>query len=242
MRYELRRLMYNKKYFYMSLILCINTIDTLMRNIIEGTYSTAPFSKWSYSDFIGVTTPFLLIILIFLCITVFDEKEEAMKRIIFATPFSKRKYYFLKASSIGVVFLITALIPIVISFVYYIKLFDYYDFGEFIKPILLFLLPPFIFILGLSMALGKINVKLLYIMVPMIYFTCGLNLGFPVWMDLCGNNFILEYGLYLSVESFSGGNIPYDIPSSFIYSRLVFAVLGVALFLMASRNNKTQVI
>lgn len=229
--------MFNKKYFYMLLILCLITSDTLMRNIIRGVYGTAPFSRWSYSEFIAVTTPFLLIILIFLCISIFNERENTVKKIIFSTAFPQRKYYFLKAFSIGFVFIITALIPIIISFIYYKVMFGYTQFTRFIYPIILFLLPPFIFVLGLSMFLGKINVKLLYFLMPILFFTCVFNFMFPVWVDLCGNNFILDHGLSLS---FSDGVMPYDITTNMIYSRLIFVFIGIILLLYSAIKSDTM--
>ncbi|WP_026894687.1 hypothetical protein [Clostridiisalibacter paucivorans] len=236
LKYEIRRIMYNKKYFYMILILSLLTIDILMRLIISGTYNTAPFSRWSYSEFIALITPLLLVILVLLCISVFDEREMAVRKVISATLFSQIEYYFLKGISIGLVFILTALIPIIMSFIYYGVLFNYYDFTVFIKPILLFLLPPFIFVLGIAMVMGKINVKLLYFMIPVIYFSCAMNFGFPIWIDICGNNFISSHGLYLQVNFFNNGEIPYNMPLNFIYSRIILIISGIGLFLFAAKK------
>jgi hypothetical protein len=203
-----------------------------MRNIIRGTYNTAPFSKWSYSEFIAVTNPFLLIIVILLCISVFSEKEVSVKRIVYAAPISQGKYYSLKALSITVVFMITAAIPIIMSFIYYSILFDYHGYAAFINPIILFLFPPFIFILGLSMVLGKINVKLLYVLLPIIFLGCSFNFLFPVWIDLCGNNFLFMYGHEVS-GTIVNGWIPYALTSNFIYSRLLFMLMGIVFFIGA---------
>lgn len=239
LKYELYRLILTKKYFYMALLLTIWTIDILMRLVIDGFSSTAPFSEWSYTLFITLFAPILLVILILLCTSIFSEKEETVRNIIYSTPLSETKYYIMKGSAVALVFIITAAIPIIISFVYYAFLFEYTEYLNFILPILLFLIPSSIFIFGLSIALGKINVKLLYVLIPLTFVLGIINLRIlPVWLDVFGNDYLEECAI-----DFYNSNmeiIPYNIPSDFIYSRLIFAALGILLFLFACKHNSDQ--
>ena len=159
LKYEMHRLILTKKYFYMILLLALWTIDVLMRLVINGFSSTAPFSQWSYTLFINLFAPILLVILILLCTSIFSEKEESVRNIIYSTPLSETKYYIMKGSAVALVFHHYCCIPIIISFVYYAFLFEYTEYLNFILPIVLFLIPTSIFIFGLSIALGKINSK-----------------------------------------------------------------------------------
>ena len=236
LKYEIYRIMLTKKYFYMILLLALWSIDVLMRLIITGFSSTAPFSEWSYTSFITLFNPILLVILILLCTSIFSEKEESVRNIIYSTPLSETKYYIMKGSAIALVFIITTVIPIIISFVYYAFLFEYTEYLNFILPIVLFLIPPCIFIFGLSIILGKINVKLLYALIPLTFVLGAINLRIlPVWLDVFGNNYLQECAI-----DFYNSNleiIPYNIPSDFIYSRLIFAALGILLFSFACKHN-----
>ncbi|BCZ46802.1 hypothetical protein psyc5s11_28690 [Clostridium gelidum] len=240
LKYEIRRLILTKKFFYMILILCVWTVDVLMRLVINGFYYTAPFSQWSYSEFINLFSPILFIILILLCTSIFSESEKSVKNIIYSTPISESKYYIMKGCGVFVVFIITTIIPIVISFVYYAFLFEYTEYQYFILPILLFIIPTSLFIFGLSIFLGKINNKLLYALIPFTFIMGALNLRYlPVWIDVFGNNFVQDYGLHFIMGSDSDV-VPYIIPNDFLCSRLVLVALGILLFIFACKPKKCK--
>ncbi len=237
LKYEMRRLIFTKKYFYMILLLTIWTVDMLMRLVINGFSDTAPFSQWSYTNFITLVSPILLIILILLCTSIFSEREKAIRNIIYSTPISEAKYYIMKGSAVALVFIITAVIPVIISFVYYAFLFEYTQYQYFIVPILLFIIPCSVFIFGFSIVLGKINGKLLYALIPLTFIMgCLGSRSLPVWLDLFGNNFLQGYGLFILTSN--SEVVPYIIPSNFIYSRLVFVVLGILLFIFSCKHKR----
>ena len=240
LKYEIRRLIFTKKYFYMILLLTIWTMDVLMRLIINGFYYTAPFSQWSYSEFITLISPILLIILILLCTNIFSEKEISVKNIIYSTPISQEKYYIMKGGAVFIVFFLTTVLPIIISFVYYAFLFEYTEYKYFIFPIILFIIPTSIFIFGFSIFIGKINNKLLYGLIPITIIIGCLNLRpLPVWMDVFGNNFLQDYALQLVLSS-NSDEVPFIIPNNFIYSRLIFTALGILLFVFACKYKKIK--
>ncbi|AKB36334.1 hypothetical protein MSSAC_1744 [Methanosarcina siciliae C2J] len=237
LKYEVLRLAYNNKYFYMVLIESLFASYILTSFVSGGTDGTAPFSKWTYSEFLSLIGPLLSVILVLLCISVFSEKEVAVRNIIFSTPISEPEYYLLKASAITVVFVFAAFFPLLLSFVYYARYFNFYDYAEFMLPLLLFLLPSQIFVLGLSLAVGRIHSRLLYPLLPLVLFLGFFNPMLPSWFDLFGNNF-LSWPLrwYLGVQE---GPIPYILPDDFLYSRLIFTFMGVFMFAFACRKSKT---
>jgi len=233
-RHETKRLVFNKKFLYMILLLGLYTSDILLRLVIYGEYGTAPFSKWSYSSFITMISPMLMIILILLCTSVFSEKEIKAKKIIYSTPITQVKYYIIKASSIFTAYMSAALIPIIVSFIYYGIFFKFYNYSSFIKPIIYFLIPSSILFLGVSMLIGRISLKLLYALIPFAFLN-GLNFRFPVWIDLFGNNFLLDYGSIAWRNNFTG-TIPYNLPLDFILSRAVFICFGIILFMITCKK------
>lgn len=237
LKYEVLRLAYNKKYFYMALIESILACYVLINLVSRGTDGTAPFSKWTYSEFLSLMGPFLSVVLILLCMSVFSEKEVAVRKIIFSAPLSETKYYLLKTSAIIAAFVLVASLPILLSFAYYAYYFNFYDYAEFLLPLLLFLLPSQVFVLGLALAAGRINSILLYPLLPLMLFLGFFNPRFPAWVDLFGNNF-LSWPLrwYLGVME---GPIPYTLPEDFLYSRLAFAFMGIFLLVLACRRSKT---
>lgn len=235
-KHETRRLIFNKKYFYMLLILAVFTLDILLRLVIHGEYGTAPFSKWSYSSFITMISPLLMIILVLLCTSVFCEKEMKIRKIIYSTPITQIKYYIIKAASIYIAFTISALVPIIMSFIYYGVLFKFYNYIVFVKPIAFFLIPISILSLGGFLFIGKMSIKLLYALIPFAFLS-GLNLGFPVWLDLYGNNFLLDYGFGLWRNNITGA-VPYNLPSNFMISRALFICFGIILFVITCKKSE----
>ncbi|KAF5425524.1 MAG: hypothetical protein C5S44_00225 [Candidatus Methanocomedens sp.] len=235
LKYEVMRLAYNKKYFYMLLIESLFASYILMSFVSGGKDGTAPFSKWTYSQFLTSIGPLLSIILVMLCISVFSEKEIAVRKIIFSAPLSESKYYLLKASAITAVLVFTASVPILLSFAYYAYYFNFYAYAEFLLPILLFLLPSQVLVLGLALVAGRINSGLLYLLLPVV-FLGSLAMKFPVWFDLFGINF-LSLSLRRSLGVFEGP-IPYTLPGEFLYSRLIFIFVGVCLLALACRGSK----
>lgn len=136
----------------MLLIESLFAIYVLMSFVSRGKDGTAPFSKWTYSQFLTSIGPLLSSILVLLCVSVFSEKEIAVKKIIFSAPLSESKYYLLKASAITAVLVFIASVPILLSFAYYAYYFNFYVYAEFLPPILLFLLPSQVLVLGLVLA------------------------------------------------------------------------------------------
>lgn len=237
LKYDVLKLAYNKKYFYMVLIESLFACYILVRFISGGKDGTAPFSKWTYSEFLSLIGPFLSVILVLLCMSVFSEKEIAVRKIIFSAPLSETKYYLLKASAITAVFAFAASLSILLSFAYYAYYFNFYAYDEFTLPIVLFMLPSQIFVLGLALAAGRINSRLLYPLLPLVLFLGFFNPRFPAYVDLFGNNFLsCPLRWYLGVM---GGPIPYILPEDFLYSRLIFIFMGVVMFALACRRSKT---
>lgn len=204
------------------------TYHILTNNVILGTGDTAPFSKWSYSKFICEINPFLLIILLFFCTYTFSKKEFRVRTITMTTPMSTAKYYLIKGASIFFAYAITAAVTIGLSLIFYALVFKFYSFQDFIVPILLFLLPPAIFIFGLAMVLGSINEFLIFILMPVVYFIGNVNYKIPLELDLFCNNFIENYLFSIKINLL--GDVPFLIPGSMIISRLTFIAIGILLF------------
>lgn len=230
-KYDIKRLLFTKKFFYMVLLLSVYTYDILTRILIDGFNGTEPFSKWSFSELCTFLASMSSVLLILFCITIFNEKEMAVRRIIYSAPISEGKYYLLKVVSIFTVYIIAVLVPFIISFIHYYHIFAYTAYLEFIEPVMIFFVPSIIFILGLSMMLGKINVKLLYGLIPLVILFGHLNLELPSLIDIYGNNYLNYYGWRFISEFSEATAIPYNIPSGFIFTRVMFMFLGIMLLL-----------
>lgn len=228
LKYEIKRVIISKKYFYMLLLTGVLSYDVLTRLVTGGYYGTAPFSEWTYTFFINLISPLVISVMIFMVTNIFNEKELRARKILFSSPISQSKYYILKISAIVVTFILTVLVPIIISFIYYKVLFNYSEFFRFIKYIIWFFIPPFIFLLGVSMALGKISTKLLYGLIPITYLLGVINTSgiLPPWLDIFGQHFF-NMSTFADLIGRESQVVPFNLPNSFIHSRLIFICIGI---------------
>ncbi len=239
LKYEIKRLVFNKKFFYIVLIIGVLSYDFLTRLVIGGYGYSAPFSQLSYSLFMSMMVPFSLIVLFLLCTTVSSRKEIGARKIIFSSPLKQTKYYAIKAASILVAFLITALVPIIMSFIFYSITFNYHNFLNFIVPIILFFLPPVFLAIGLFFLVGSISNKLLYILIPVIFFFTSFNFNQPYLLDLSGTCYINRFS-YTIDPMLASSNILPNISSSFLISRLVLIAVGFILFFITGMRKHIE--
>ncbi len=242
LKYEIKRIVWSKKYFYIVLLIIASAYDSLTRLVTGGYMGTAPFSDWSYTLFLNLISPLLMVAMIFIVSNTFNHKEMRARSIIFSSPISQTKYYILKSFAIFVIFILTLLVPIFMSFIYYKSMFGYNEFGSFIRLIFAFLFPTFIFFLGLSMLLGKINIKLIYALIPVAFLMGALNLGnnmVPMWADIFGNNFFDMYSFSMLIGR-EMEVVPFKLPNSFIYTRLEFILLGLIFILYTCKKEEKE--
>jgi hypothetical protein len=205
---------------------------------MEGTMGTAPFSEWSFTSYLTLIMPFLMIMLILMCTNVFSEKEKKVRHIVWATPLAQGKYYSLKAIALFIAFIFVAMGPILTTFIYYGFVFKTTQYSIFIKPMLLFLLPTTLLFLGIILFLGKINGKLLYLFIP-IAFVMAMNFSLPLWADLYGNNFMYHYEFFVAHENESG-IIPYVLPNDFLISRILFVGVSMMMLLIVCKVKEKE--
>lgn len=239
LKYEIKRLIFNKKFFYMVLIIGVLSYDFLTRLIIGGYGYSAPFSQLSYSVFMSMMVPFCLVVLFLFCTNVFSRKEINARKIVFSSPVTQTKYYTLKAAAILVSILIVSLVPIIMSFLFYSITFNYHNFLNFIVPIILFFLPPVFLAIGLFLLAGSISNKLLYILIPVIYFFSSFNFNQPNLLDFSGTSYLTSFS-YTINPMLASSNILPNISSSFLISRLAFIVVGFVLFFITGMRKHIE--
>jgi ABC-type multidrug transport system permease subunit len=233
--WELRRILLTRTYLYSLLLVLLISYDALNRLIIGGTYGTAPYSQVSYAQFLVLMNGFLIAILMLWCGGVFSERERAVRRIVLSTPISHAGYIAIKVAAIAGAFLLMAGLTVAASFVFYGRQFGFFAFHEFINPLAVFLLPPAVFAIGLSMAAGRLHSRLPYGLIPLVFFGGLLNLGLPLWLDVTGNTFLFNYPKIL-MRTFGTGEMIYYLPGSFLATRAALILAGIGLLVWAARR------
>jgi len=223
--YELKRLLLNKFFFTLTVISGLYGYIILSSDIIVGVAYTAPFSPWSYGMYLARVLPLLLITLLFFITFLYSEQEKGVKQLTFATPVNLSRYCLVKCSAIAAGFLLISLFVVLISLVFYARVFRFFGFDAFVIPILITLIPGFLFIFGAGLLTGSVRSNVLYVLMIAV-----LLLGFfqlPHFFDIYGGNLFGAYPLALPVGT--DGEPAFSLPVSFIAGKVFFSLAGIML-------------
>ena len=232
--YELKRLIFNRLFLALLIITGLYSYLILEKEIILGIAFTAPFSPWSFASYLANILPLLMITLLFFTTFMYSNHEKQVRQLTFATPVDPFKLCLVKCASIAAGFLVIALFVIILGMAFFIILFRFNSFGDFILPIILTLVPCLLFVLGTGLLLGGLQHNILYIlMIAALLFTF---LPLPDFFDLYGARFFSTHPLTLSVES--DGEPAFTLPASFILGRFSFCTAGVLMILLGVKRYK----
>lgn len=236
--YEIWRVLGTRKYGYIFFGLCYFAFSNLRSHVSNGVGGTAPFSVLSYMGFLTSLNTFLLPLLVFLCIPVFDSKEREVRQILFSSPISSADYYFVKVASIVALFSVTVGALVLGSVLFYAWHFGFLDVGRFIIPILMFLVAPAILLLGLCMVIGRWSVKALYFLALVVWLAGVAMLEFPPWLDLSGDDYLAWFETLRLRRSLENAAPPNYLQSVLVWSRVGFVLIGTGLLAWSSRSHK----
>ncbi len=223
--YELKRLLINKSFFTMLLIIAVYSFYILSTSTILGTAGTAPFSAWSYGAFLNGVLPLMVVILLFFVSFLYTKQEKQVQALTTATPFNPRLYRLLRLIAIAAGYTLLCAVITIISMIFYALVFRFTNFLNFIFPIIVTLVPTFLFIVGVSMLLGRKSVYLVY--ACMVIFPLLIALPFPVAQDLFGYSFFSTYPLALSIAE--NGEPLFTLPLAFVLYKMSYSVTGIGM-------------
>lgn len=231
-RYELKRLIFNKIFFALLIVTLIYSYFKLSWDIVIGVAYSAPFSRWSYGAYLAGVLPLLLTALLFFITYLYSNHEKQVKQLTLATPADPVKYAAAKCLAIIIGYIIISLLVIATSLIFYAVLFKYYNFGAFIIPILLTLIPGLLFIMGAGLLLGSVKSNLLYVLIVLVIIISFVPL--PPYADLYGGHLYSTYPLKLPVGP--DGEPIFKLPLEFILNRIVFSVTGAVMILFGIKR------
>lgn len=232
--YELKRLILNKFFFLLAAVSGLYGYLILSDEIIYGIAYTAPFSPWSYGIYIAKVLPLLLVTLLFFITFLYSRQEKQVRLLTSATPVNIPVYCAIKCAAITAGFVIISLFVILISVIFYAKVFGFYNFSKFLAPIFITLIPAFLFIFGIGLLAGSIQSNILYALR-----LAALALGFfplPEFFDIYGGTFFASYPLTLPAGV--DGEPAFTLPALFIAGKIFFSAAGICMIFFGARRYK----
>ena len=229
-RYECRRLLWNKFFLGFLLVLLFYGWQVLSRVTILGVSHTAPFSPWSFGDFLCRMLPLLWIGSLFFLTFFTSGKARRAVVLTDAAPMTPRQYALARcaAALVGTALLILACLGE--AAVFYIGRFSWCNIGDLVLPAVITLVPSLLFALGSGWLLGRIHPRLIYgwMLVPFICHALPL----PGALGLLDGSFFTDYPL--SLETLDPA---LSMPAAVIGTQCGLLVVGVALLVFQQRRS-----
>ena len=230
-RYECRRLLWNQ--FFVGLIavlLCYGAL-VLRDATILGVSHTAPFSPWSFGDYLCRMLPLLWIGALFFLTFFTSNKARRAAALTEAAPMRPARYTLARCAAAFTGTVMLALLCIVEAAVFYGRMFGWYDWGSLVFPALVTLRPPLVFALGSGWLLGRLRPWLLYVWMLLPFALAALPL--PEALGLWNGGLCTSYPLTLGML-----DPAFSLPAAAWAVQGLLLAAGVLLLLVAGKGKK----
>ena len=209
-QYECKRLLWNKFFFGLLLILLFYGWQVLNSVTILGVSHTAPFSPWSFGDYLSRMIPLLWIGALFFLTFFTSGKAQRVNILTDATPVSPRRYALARcaAALTGTVLLALVCIAALIT-----------------------LVPALIFALGSGWLLGQVRPWLVYVWM-VVPFGC-MALPLPDALKIWNGQFFSEYPLTLGTL-----DPGFSMPAAVLIVQCALFAVGIVLLMIRPAHSK----
>lgn len=223
--YECRRLLWNKFFFGLVLAVLFYGGQVLGGATILGVSHTAPFSPWSFGDYLSRMLPLLWIGALFFLTFFTSGAERRRAPLTAATPFRPSHYRLARccAALAGTALLCLAVLGL--AAVFYGRMFGWYGWGTLLLPAFLTLAPPLVFALGSGWALGRLRPWLVFVwmLAPVLWTALPL----PEALGLLDGSVFAARPLALGTL-----DPAFSLPPETAAAQCAMLLLGAALFVL----------
>lgn len=231
--YECKRLLCNKFFFGLMLVILFYGWQVLDRVTILGISHTAPFSPWSFGNYLSRMLPLLWIGTLFF-LTFFTSKAERRRDVLTsATPVEPSTYGLIRCCAALVGSTLLSLAVVILGLVFYGQMFHGYDWSSLLLPTFLTLIPPLFFALGSGWLLGHLRSWLIFLwmLLPILL----MLLPLPEFLGLLNGSVFTERPLNLGVL-----DLAFSLPIETVVVQCVLFLTGIVLLTRQSAKNKNR--
>ena len=230
-RYECRRLLWNKFFAGFLPVFLFYGWQVLSHTTIRGVAHTAPFSPWSYGDYLGRMLPLLWIGSLFFLTFFTSGRVRRAAALTDAAPISPGRYALARCAAALAGTALLALACAGEAAAFYGCYFGWRQWGGLLLPTLITLVPPLVFALGSGWFLGRLRAWLVYpwMLLPLL---CRV-LPLPETLGLWNGTFFTEYPLTLN-----GLDPAFSLPAAVIAAQVLLCLAGTALLAVSAAEGK----
>ena len=228
-QYEYRRLLLNKFFAGLVLVLLAYGAMVLESATILGVSHTAPFSPWSFGDYLSRMLPLLWVGASFFLTFFTSGRARRAMALTDAAPMDARRYAWARCAAALAGTALLALCCLLEAAVFYGRYFGWYAWGSLLLPALATLAPALVFALGCGWLLARIRPWLLYpwMLLPFAVSALPMPEALGLW------NGSLFTALPLTLGTLDPA---FTLPASAVIAQLVLLACGaIALFIRPKR-------
>ncbi len=168
--YECKRLIFNRFFIGIAALMLIYGWQVLKNVTIFGVAYTAPFSAWSFGDYLSRMAVFLWIGILFFVSFYHTGEERRREGIFAAAPMKPYVHELIRCGSILTVSLVLAIVSVLPAVIFYGAVFGLYPIGMIVLVGLVTLLPIVLFALGSGKVISRAGRPFLYawMLVPFV--------------------------------------------------------------------------
>lgn len=231
--YECKRLLCNKFFIGLVLVILFYGWQVLNRVTILGISHTAPFSPWSFGDYLSRMLPLLWIGALFF-LTSFTSKAEQKRDILTsATPVKPSVYGLVRCCAALVGIALLSLTVVLLAAVFYGKMFHWYGWSSLLLPTLFTLVPPLIFALGSGWFLGRLRPWLIFLW--MFLPALLLVLPLPEFLGLLNGSIFANRPLDLDTL-----DPDFSLTTGTIVTQCILILIGIAFLMIRLTKNEKR--
>ena len=229
-RYECRRLLWNKFFIGLAVVLLLYGALVLHAVTILGVSHTAPFSPWSFGDYLSRMLPLLWIGMLFFLTFYTSPKARRAAVLMDATPMPSRQYALVRCAAALTGGVLLSLLCMGEA-VFYGRMFHWYGWGSLLLPALATLLPALVFALGSGWLLGQIRPWLVYVWMAVPFLCMALPL--PDALGIWNGHFFSRYPLALGTL-----DPAFFMPAAVLIVQCILLAAGIVLLMVRPARSK----
>ena len=224
-RYECRRLLWNQFSLGLLLVLLLYGWQVLHGVTILGVSHTAPFSPWSFGDYLSRMLPLLWVGALFF-LTFFTSPGARRAAVLTdAAQTPPWRYALVRCAAALAGTGLLALACLAEAALFYGVYFSWYGWGSLLLPVLAVLAPPMAFALGSGWLLDRARPWLVYAWMPVPFLCAALPL--PEALGLWNGRFFTQYPLTLGTL-----DPPFSLSAEASLAQCALLAAGVGLLLL----------
>ena len=224
-------LLWNKFFIGLAVVLLLYGALVLHAVTILGVSHTAPFSPWSFGDYLSRMLPLLWIGMLFFLTFYTSPKARRAAVLMDATPMPPKQYALVRCAAALTGGVLLSLLCMGEAAVFYGRMFGWYGWGSLLLPALATLLPALVFALGSGWLLGQIRPWLVYVWMAVPFLCMALPL--PDALGIWNGHFFSKYPLALGTL-----DPAFSMPAAVLIVQCILLAAGIVLLMVRPARSK----